>query len=233
MADRGLSIAGEFAGFGPDIMRLRKRLRGAGVDLHDSFPPYGAQFRRQLGIKNEQAMELFHQTVSMKSVGNLTDFVRDHMLEPFDVAPRIAALIAHFEDLNRAHEAVLKAKRQVELLAPLMADCARHDELSSRSDALRGCREALRAYFARLKAELLTKRLRPSGRRTGGGRHEIHAGRLEAQRAAQAKEIVELRRAIADSGGDRLERLSLEIRPQGGGTAAPLGKEPALRRTAA
>ena len=78
--------------------------------------PYGAWFRRRFGIEHEQALELFHQTVSMKSVGNLTDFVRHHMLEPFDVAPRIAGLIAHFDDLNRAHEAVLKAKQQVELL---------------------------------------------------------------------------------------------------------------------
>ena len=31
-------------------------------------------------------MELFHQTVSMKSVGNLTEFVREHMLEPFNAA---------------------------------------------------------------------------------------------------------------------------------------------------
>ncbi len=58
-------------------------------ELFDSFPPYGAWFRRRFGIDNEQALELFHQTVSMKSVGNLTDFVRSHMLEPFDVAPRI------------------------------------------------------------------------------------------------------------------------------------------------
>ena len=65
----------------------------------------------------------------MKSVGNLTDFVRSHMLEPFDVAPRITALIGHFDDLNRAHEAVLKAKRQVELLTPLVADCERHAAL--------------------------------------------------------------------------------------------------------
>jgi uncharacterized protein YPO0396 len=35
------------------------------------------------------------------------------------------ALIGHFEDLNRAHEAVLKAKRQVEMLEPLVADCER------------------------------------------------------------------------------------------------------------
>ena len=65
---------------------LRRRLRAAGAQVYDSFPEYGKDFRRRLGIESEQAMELFHQTVSMKSVGNLTDFVRDHMLEPFDAA---------------------------------------------------------------------------------------------------------------------------------------------------
>ncbi len=69
-------------------------------------------FRRRFGIDNEQALELFHQTVSMKSVGNLTEFVREHMLEAFRRwQPRIEALVGHFEDLNRAHEAVLKATR--------------------------------------------------------------------------------------------------------------------------
>ncbi|MCB1852241.1 MAG: ATP-dependent exonuclease SbcCD, C subunit-like protein, partial [Gammaproteobacteria bacterium] len=120
--ERELSIAADFSGFGSEMVGMRKQLRAQGLDLFDSFPPYGAWFRRRFGINNEQALELFHQTVSLKSVGNLTEFVRSHMLEPFDVAPRIAALIGHFEDLNRAHEAVLKAKRQVEMLRPLAAD---------------------------------------------------------------------------------------------------------------
>jgi len=209
VSDRELSIAGDFADFGPDVARLRKRLRGAGVDVHDSFPPYGAQLRRLLGIRNEQALELFHQTVSMKSVGNLTDFVRDHMLEPFDVAPRIAALVAHFEDLHRAHEAVLKAKRQVELLAPLVADCARHEELAAEVEALRACREALRPYFARLKAELLASRLGHLDDELS--RHRSRIERLAQRQAAQAMEERELRRAVAESGGDRLERLGLDI----------------------
>jgi len=110
--ERDLSISADFSRFGPDIAQLRKRLRGDQVELFDSFPPYGAWFRRRFGIDNEQALDLFLQTVSLKSVGNLTDFVRNHMLEPFDVAPRITALIGHFDDLNRAHEAVLKAKRR-------------------------------------------------------------------------------------------------------------------------
>ena len=147
VADSALSIADQFAGFGSDITQLRKRLRASkGITLYDSFPPYGADFRRRFGIGNEQAMELFHQTVSMKSVGNLTDFVREHMLEAFPVEERIAALIAHFDDLHRAHEAVLKAKQQIEQLLPLTADCARHASLQQQDEQLRGCREALRPF---------------------------------------------------------------------------------------
>ena len=46
-------------------------------------------------------MELFHQTVSMKSVGNLTDFVREHMLEPFDAAE---AVPGHRRPLRSPHQ---------------------------------------------------------------------------------------------------------------------------------
>lgn len=53
--ERDLTIADDFARFGTEIGNLRKRLRGAGVELFDSFPPYGAWFRRRLGIDNEQA----------------------------------------------------------------------------------------------------------------------------------------------------------------------------------
>src|SRR2546430_4767586 len=115
--------------------------------FRSSFPPYGSYFRRRFGIDNDQALELFHQTVSMKSVGNLTDFVRTHMLEPFDAESRIQALIDHFDDLNRAHEAVLKAKAQAERLTPIVADCAAYDTLVVEIDSLRESREALKTCF--------------------------------------------------------------------------------------
>ena len=93
---------------------LRKRLkRHERRRVHDGFPEYGKDFRRRLGIESEQAMELFHQTVSMKSVGNLTDFVREHMLEPFNAAKATADIVAHFEDLTKAHEAVQRAQAQL------------------------------------------------------------------------------------------------------------------------
>src|SRR5262249_14262806 len=64
VADRPLSIQEHFSGFGRDINSLRKRLRKLpNVELFDSFPPYGAAFRRRFGIDSEQALDLFHQTV--------------------------------------------------------------------------------------------------------------------------------------------------------------------------
>jgi len=211
-AERDLTIAADFANFGTDITQLKKRLRAGGCMIEDSFPPYGAWFRRRFGIDNEQALELFHQTVSMKSVGNLTDFVRSHMLEPFDVAPRITALIGHFDDLSRAHAAVLRAKRQVELLLPLVADSNRHSELTRQIDSLRQCREWLRPYFASLKRQLLDKRLAKLAE--DWEKLDTQIKRLEEARETQRRQVDELKQAVADNGGDRLERLAHDIRQQ-------------------
>ncbi|MCX7693323.1 ATP-binding protein [Tepidimonas taiwanensis] len=209
-AERALTIADDFSGFGSDINALRKRLRGAGCELFDSFPPYGAWFRRRFGIEHEQALELFHQTVSMKSVGNLTDFVRTHMLEPFDVASRIEALIRHFDDLDRAHQAVLKAKRQVEMLSPLVEDGQRHAQLAAEIQGWREARDQLRPYFARLKGELLERRL--SSLAEEASRLDAQIARLDAEREAARVEVGRLERALRDNGGNRLEELAAEIR---------------------
>ena len=208
--ERAMAIAEDFAGFGADITALRKKLRASGCDLFDSFPPYGAWFRRRFGIEHEQALELFHQTVSMKSVGNLTDFVRSHMLEPFDVGSRIEALIRHFDDLDRAHQAVLKAKRQVELLAPLIEDGHRHAALVTEIQGWRDGRDALRPYFARLKGDLLDRRLALLAEEAA--RLDAQIERLDAQRDADRAEVAKLERALRENGGDRLQQLAADIR---------------------
>lgn len=210
LGDEALSIKDHFAGFGTDLGQLRKRLRGLPrVEAWDSFPPYGGAFRRRFGIENEQALELFHQTVSMKSVGSLTDFVREHMLEEIPVSERIEALCAHFDDLNRAHEAVLKAKDQIARLAPIAADCERHSDLTQQMEETRACRDALRAWFAARKRELLETRLAnlaEEAARTGAQADKLEL-RLRELRGARD----EVKEAIARSGGDRLERLGAEI----------------------
>jgi len=210
VADHSLTIQHDFGGFGSEMAALRKRLKQQNANVFDAFPAYGAFFRRRLGIENDQALELFHQTVSMKSIGNLTEFVRGHMLEPSDdVEQRIHDLIAHFDDLDRAHKAVLTAKKQVSLLQPLVADCHQHEKLAHEKDELDGCRNALQAYFSNLKSELLTARIK---------KLDSELERLQ-QRIVQLTDKVEqgkqqereLERAIADQGGDRIAALEQKI----------------------
>lgn len=210
LSDEPLSITEHFANFGTDIGDLRKRLRRLPkTELHDSFPPYAASFRRRFGIENDQALDLFHQTVSMKSVGNLTDFVRQHMLEAFPVEERIDALVRHFDDLNRAHEAVLKAKAQIARLAPIGADCQQHATVSAAAQSLRDCRNVLHTWFARHKAALLEKRL--ANLQGELAKLEARLATGAEERRAQQSSRDEIKHAIAEQGGDRIERIKAEI----------------------
>jgi uncharacterized protein YPO0396 len=210
IADSPLSIREQFSGFGQDINTLRKRLRKLdGVEVYDAFAPYGSAYRHRFGIDNEQAMDLFHQTISMKSVGNLTDFVREHMLEPTAVEERIRALIGHYQDLDRAHELVLKAGEQVGFLTPLVADCDERNALVEKVESLRACREALRPWFASRKQELLDKRLTKLAAELEKLDHAIAT--LEEARSRQFADRDSIRQAIAGHGGDRIESIKREI----------------------
>ena len=210
VAEKKLSIAKDFSGFGKDINALRKRLRASGIEYFTSFSQYGAWYRRRFGIDNEQAMDLFHQTVSLKSIGNLTDFVRNHMLEAFDVKSRIDALMAHFDDLTRAHAAVVKARKQIEALTPLVADCDRYASLVRQATAYRLCREALTPWFAGIKSELLASHLKALQEVLDTATAEI--ARIDEEKERLRERELGLRRDIAENGGDRIESIAREIR---------------------
>ncbi len=210
IADRPLSIVEHFSNFDRDVGVLKKRLRkNERAELFDSFPPYGAGYRKRFGINGEQALDLFHQTVSMKSVGDLTDFVRSHMLQPFPVEERIEHMIAHFEDLNRAHQAVLKARSQIERLGPIVADCDAHGVIAAEVEELRQRREALRPFFAGHKVDLLEKRIATLVHDISKQDDRLSSARDRQRDRSAARD--ELLQVIAENGGDRIAGLSREI----------------------
>ncbi len=205
-----LSIEKDFSNFGTDITDLKKRLkRKAHSEIFDSFVAYSAEFRRRLGIESEQALDLFYQTVSMKSVGNLTEFVRHHMLEAPPVHERVESICREFDNLNRAHEAVLKAKAQIHLLQPLLVDYQQHQQVQQQYDDKVQCREVLEGYFAERKSELLQQRI---------GETQLKLEKHQQKLQRQHQEIVEsrdlrdqLKQSIEDNGGRRLETLAVDI----------------------
>jgi uncharacterized protein YPO0396 len=209
VADHALSIGTEFTNFGEDIPALRKRLRAAQIPMYESFEEYGTHLRRQLGIPHAQALDLFNQTVSMKSVGNLTEFVRHHMLEADDTQTRVGTLLANFENLNHAHEAVIQARTQIDKLTPLVTDGERLATLESSTEALRIAREALAPWFSGHRARLLDERIEGLRRE-----QEKHEQRLVAQ-TDQCNELgrrrMELETTIERQGGGRIRELERAI----------------------
>ncbi|HZN77716.1 MAG TPA: SbcC/MukB-like Walker B domain-containing protein [Micromonosporaceae bacterium] len=208
-ADRQLQIATDFASFGDAIPALKKRLRAGRARLHDHFPEYGTDYRRRLGIESEQAVELFHQTVSMKSVGNLNDFVRSHMLEPFDAKDWVNRLVSHFEDLTKAHDAVVAARTQLEDLRPLLAECDAYDRLAEEIAALDGERAALPYFCAKRKAVLLERDLTAGEEQIGRHTHDLATVRRDLTEAQEREQALIVERA--GHGGDRLGEIERRI----------------------
>jgi uncharacterized protein YPO0396 len=210
VADTDLSIKKHFAvEAGESLRDLKVRLREHGAETWDHFPEYGRAFRRRLGIESEQALDLFHQTVSMKAVDNLNDFVRSHMLEPFDMSKRIQSLITHFDDLTKAHDAVVRARHQLGLLDPLVVHLDEHDDLAAKVANLDLQHEALRAFFAERRRDLLDTEIE----RLAAEENRLDSAIKDAEKAIEALRGREqqLTIDIAQSGGDRLSAIDAEL----------------------
>jgi uncharacterized protein YPO0396 len=209
-AETPLSIKQDFSNFDGDINKLKRRLRQhQSVKILRSFTEYATQFRRFFGIQSEQALALFYQTVSMKSVGNLTEFVRLHMLEKNEVESRLGDLLQSFDNLNRLHEAVLKARQQIEQLGPLCEELEQYERLQSTVSSLREARDALASWFARLELELQHTHIEKLNKQAHKQTHRLE--KLEGLIQSLRDKENDLRRNIEDQGGRRLREIEREI----------------------
>ncbi len=209
LAETEQSIAEDFANFGQDPAKLKKKLRAAGVAVHDTFDPYAAAFKRHFGISGNQAMDLFHRTVSMKQVENITHFVRTNMLEDDDVKSRIDNLIHHFDDLKKAHEAVLKAKDQIGLLKPIRDGAAVHEQLSGEDALARQQRDQLHPWFADQQLTLSLEHQREL--ENTGVKLLEDSTQLSADLSRLRHELSVVQEDIRTNGGGRLAAIDADI----------------------
>ncbi|WP_094227777.1 ATP-binding protein [Methanolobus psychrotolerans] len=146
-----------------DIAYLKKRIKKIDkTNVHDSFKGYSDAFRPFFGIESDKVLELFFQTVSMKSIGKLTEFMRDHMLEETDFRKEIEAMINNYNDLTTSYELVQKAKKQINQLEPMVKDIGKYEETSQKINELQEYLNYLPFFFADRKYGLLKKAIESS-----------------------------------------------------------------------
>ncbi len=211
VADGAMTIAEHFSGFGTQINQLRKRLRKeGGITLFDSFPPYAQAFSKLLGLSADgKALELFNQTISMKSVGSVTDFVRHNMLEQPDVEAQLLELEHNYDDLKRLHDSVVAARRKVELLTPVERyGLAALDAAEEKRHAGQ-CRELTESYMAGRAIGLYERSIAAKEQQLD--KLKIQIAQLEQKKAECNIHIDQLNEEIRNNGGGRLQQLEKEI----------------------
>ncbi len=204
-AERPLTVTGDFADFGGDVNRLRRRLRNdERVQDHKSFTAYMSHFMRRFGIKRPEALDLFYQTVSMKQVGNLTEFVRERMLGHTDIGAAIEALIKSFDDARAAHAAVRVARRQLDQLDPMMAADKDRQKYTAKLEALDAARREIPRYFAYRNLTESRQELDALGAKWSANRSRLTT--TEQQLTDQQHALDNLRAKL--SGNDVYQRLN-------------------------
>ena len=151
-----LSIKEHFSNI-EDARELRKRLKELPYTqtFDDNFSQYSQRFRYLFGMQSDKAIDLFNQTVSMKSVSSLTLFVREQMLDRTEIKSHIEDLKKRFDDLNKAYAAVQEARKQRDILLPLVEYCETFRKLEDRRTDIDNIISAVPAYFASRKIDLL------------------------------------------------------------------------------
>lgn len=212
IADAELTIATHFAQCSR-ISDLKKQLKVAGAETFEEFVKYSQQFRKRLGLQSEKALDLFNQTVSIKEIGGLNDFVRNHMLEKTDVQTKIRELQESYENLTISHTAIQKARKQLEALLPLTEQAEKYTKLKNEVVSLQQLQSIVPVYFASKRLNLLTQELQAIEEQLTQSQH--HRNESDRQLTNLRQQEKDLDFAIKqDSVGQRLQELKRELEQQ-------------------
>lgn len=159
VAEKELNIKDDFKHKG-DIRNFKKVLKSQDdVKVFDSFKEYVHEFIKNVGLRSEKALDLFNQIVAIKSIGNLKEFIREHMLERHDVNQLIEDLDKNYKNLNDSYNAILQARRQLQELIPIEEEALKYESILNEIHATQGSIFILPAFFAKEKISLLKEEL--------------------------------------------------------------------------
>lgn len=228
--DKVFAIIDEARGLKHDLAglhsseQIRGHLQRLGYHTTKTFSEYDSWISKRTGVRSK-AMDMFNQTVAVKDIQSLNDFIRRHMLEGQDWREKVQPLLTHFSDLSVAHQELVRAQLAEQLLTPIekIGDDFRRqaNELSSLELRLKASETFFAVETVRLcEPELASRRI------------ELAAAIETRDRLAKdLKELTEqirtLKNDIEAAGGQRLRDIPGLIREE---TARRETKEQASTR---
>lgn len=184
--------------------------RGKQVEWFDAASKYAQQLVNVLGMQSVQALQLFNQTVGIKVLGNLDEFIRTHMLEPRNMEESFQELKKHLATLLDAQRNIEKAEEQIKLLQPVAQHFTAFNTLSESIGATEQVLQTARIWNSFTKNELLKDAVADSK----SAQQEIELKRQAARdlyEHLQEEERVTRNQIDQNKAGQRMQQLEKEI----------------------
>lgn len=162
LCHKHLTIANDFSQFdssGDWKKRLKQKYPKQGskdvIQFMDTPVEYGRLMRKVFGMRSEKAHTLFSQTIGVKVLGDLNEFVRVQMLEERDAETEFQKIKNYFKTLSDAHRAIEKAYQQIELLSPIREKAIQLNKLNTDLLVSENNKSAAPLWFAQKRKKLI------------------------------------------------------------------------------
>lgn len=187
---------------------IRGHLNECGYQTTKTFLEYDGWMVKRTQMRGK-AMDMFNQTVAVKDIQSLNDFIRKHMLEAHDWREKVQRLLTHFNDLSIAHQELVRAQRAEELLTPVEKLGQKYRERATELDASQRQLHASDAFFSTEIVRLFTPEVaRCEEERAATIRRR---DRLGDELRAAAENVRKLKNEIEQAGGQRLRDIPVLI----------------------
>ncbi|WP_126244423.1 ATP-binding protein [Chitinophaga rhizosphaerae] len=125
------------------------------VEWFDAASKYAQRMVEVLGMQSMQALQLFNQTVGIKVLGNLDEFIRQNMLEPRNTEEEFDALKKQLVTLLDAQRNIEKSEAQISMLTALKEQYERFRELQIKAGKNKELLETAQVWERYTHGELL------------------------------------------------------------------------------
>ena len=208
-----LSIEDNFNDLG-DVDNIRRIIKERNLTVFDSFTAYHKKFESMLfmdtDLGNRSPMSIFNQAVCIKDVKDLTQFIREHMLDDGGSKEKLVALQERFDDLRGTHRRIETASYQLEQLDEIRDT---HDSFRKANDErthAEEIRNAIEPYYAQAELDRRVEWVTELKHQEEAERARLKSARTEVDRLRE--KLNHLERALADSDENRrLEQVGAEM----------------------
>lgn len=210
---RKLSIEEDFNELG-DVDNIRRLIKDRNLSVFDSFTAYHKKFESMLfmdtDLGNRSPMSIFNQAVCIKDVKDLTQFIREHMLNDGGSKDKLIALQERFDDLRSTHRRIETAAYQLEQLEEIKDTHSSYLKANKERSYAEEIRNSIEPYYAQAELDRRVEWVDELKHQEEAERARLKSARAEVDRLRI--KLNHLERALSDSDENRrLEQVGAEM----------------------